>query len=68
VPLHSTKAHPFIRCIIVDIGILDKKHLTKPILQQLIGELMILLFYPAVKAPGLTFLLSQKVFIELTEM
>jgi hypothetical protein len=32
------KAHPFIRYDIGDIGILDEKHFTKPILQQLIGR------------------------------
>jgi phenylacetate-CoA ligase len=44
------KAHPFIRYDIGDIGILDEKHFTKTILQQLMDEQMILLFYPVVKA------------------
>jgi phenylacetate-CoA ligase len=40
------KAHPFIRYDIGDIGALDEKStLQRPILQQLIGQ-MILLFYP----------------------
>jgi phenylacetate-coenzyme A ligase PaaK-like adenylate-forming protein len=54
------KAHPFIRYDIGD-GILDEKStLQRPILQQLIGRTMILLFYPVVKAPGLTFITLQK--------
>jgi phenylacetate-CoA ligase len=56
------KAHPFIRYDIGDIGILDEKHFTKTILQQLIGRTNDIAVLRK-KAPGLT-LLHYKSIIE----
>jgi hypothetical protein len=45
-----------------------KKTLQRPILQQLMDEQMILLFYPVVKAPGLTFYYITKALSRTMEM
>jgi phenylacetate-CoA ligase len=61
--LYSTKPIRLFVMILAILALDEKKH-TKTHFAAINNEQMILLFYPVVKAPGLTFLLHYKSIIE----